>query len=405
MDVEIRPIAEAEFEAWVQANEIAFGAFPAAEDVARERSVAELDRTFGAFDGDEIVGTAASFTLRMRVPGGAEVPTAGVTMVGVKPTHRRHGINTALMRRLLEQSRERGEPLAALFASEGGIYGRFGYGVATFNCSIDLETDRADFVRGYRPSGRVRLLPLEAAVPVLAEIYRRAAASRPGTIAMDETRIRYSLHDHGDAKDLPFFFAVHEGGDGPDATAIYKVKHDWPGSVPMTEMVVDEVQALTPQAYADIWRFLLDVDLVHRVRASALAPDEPLLHLLAEPRRLRLTLRDGLWLRPVDVLEALAARRYAAAGRIVLEVRDRFCPWNDGRVALEAGPDGAACTSTDEPADLACSVSVLGSVFLGGASFRQLWRAGQVEDVWPGALERADAMFASDPAPWCPFAF
>jgi len=405
MDVQIRTIGEDRYEAWVQANETAFGAFPDADEVARERSVAELDRTFGVFDGGEIVGTAASFSLRMRVPGGAEVPTAGVTMVGVKPTHRRRGLNTAMMRRLLDQSREREEPLAGLFASEGGIYGRFGYGVATFNCAIDIETDRSDFIGGHRPSGRLRLLAREEAVPVLAEVYRRAAASRPGTIEMDETRIRYSLHDHGAMKELPFFFAVHEGEDGPDATAIYKVKHDWPGSVPRSEMVVDDVQALTPQAYADIWRFLLDVDLVHRVTAQALPPDEPLLHLLAEPRRLHLTLRDGLWLRLVDVPRALAVRGYAARDRIVLDVRDRFCPWNEGLIALEAGPDGATCSATDEPADIAGSVNILGSVYLGGTTFRQLWRAGQIEEHRPGALERADAMFASDPAPWCPFVF
>ena len=405
MDVRIEAIGEDRFEAWVQATEASFGGAADADDVARERSVAELDRTFAVLDGDEIVGTAASFSLRMRVPGGAEVPTAGVTMVGVKPTHRRRGLNTAMMRRLLDQAHERGEPLAGLFASEGGIYGRFGFGVATFNCSIDLETDRSGFVRGYRPSGRVRLLAMDEAIPALADVYRRAAASRPGTIAMDETRIRYSLHDHGATKELPFFFALHEGDDGVDATAIYKVKHEWPGSVPMSEMVVEEVQALTPQAYADIWRFLLDVDLVHRVTAWAVSPDEPLLHLLAEPRRLRLTLKDGLWLRPVDLPAALEARRYAAEGRIVLEVRDPFCPWNEGRFSLEAGPEGAMCAPTMEPADLSCSVNALGSVYLGGVTFRQLWRAGQVTDAWPGALERADVLFASDPAPWCPFVF
>jgi predicted acetyltransferase len=405
MSVQIRPVGEDRYGDWVQANEIAFGSFPSAEDIARERSVAELDRTFGAFDGDEIVGTATSYSLRMCVPGGAEVPTAGVTMVGVKPSHRRRGLNTAMMRRLLDQARERGEPLAGLFASEGGIYGRFGFGLATLIGRTDLETDRSGFVRGYRPTGRVRMVEVEAALPVVVDVYRRSAGERPGSVRMDEGRFRYWLHDHGPEADLPFFVAVHEGAAGPDAYAIYKVKHDWPGSIPMNELRVHDLQATTPQAYADIWRFVLDVDLVHRVTAWARPPDEPLLHLLAEPRRLRLTLKDGLWLRLVDVRTALAARGYATPARVVLEVRDRFVPENEGRVALEAGPEGAACTPTDEPADLSCAVNVLGSVYLGGATFRQLWRAGQVQEHRPGALERADAMFASDPAPWCPFVF
>lgn len=405
MDVAIRSIDEDGFGAWVRANEIAFSSVPDPDDVARERTVAELDRTFGAFDGDEIVGTAASFSLRMRVPGGTELGTAGVTMVGVKPTHRRRGINTAMMRRLLDQSRERGEPLAALFASEGGIYGRYGYGLASFNCGIDIETDRSAFVRGYQPSGRVRLRPLDEALPTLVNVYGRARIARPGTIDLDEARIRYWLHDYGPEKELPFFIALHEGGGGPDAYAIYKVKHDWTGSVPRLELNVYDVQAVSPGAYADIWRYVLDVDLVHRVRAWARPPDEPLLHLLAEPRRLHLTVRDGLWLRLVDVPGALAKRGYAADGRIVLEVHDRFCPWNVGRVSLVAGPDGSTCTRTDAEPDLACDVNVLGAVYLGGTTFRQWWRAGQVEERGAGALARADAIFASEPAPWCPFVF
>ena len=405
MDVDIRAIGEERFEAWVQATETSFGSMPDAEALARERSVAELDRTFGVFDGDEIVGTAASYSLRMRVPGEVDVPAAGVTMVGVKPTHRRRGLNTTMMRRLLDQSRERAEPLAALFASEGGIYGRFGYGLATLNCAIDLETDRSTFIRGYRPSGRVRLRALEESLPALSDVYRRARVARPGAVELDETRVRYWFHDHDAAKELPFFVALHEDAGEVDAYAVYKVRHEWPGSVPMNELIVHDVQALTPQAYADIWRFVLDVDLVHRVTAFARPPDEPLLHMLTEPRRLRLTVRDGLWLRLVDVPGALAARRYPMQGRLILEVLDRFCPWNEGRFVLETGPEGSSCSPTGAEPELACDVNVLGAVYLGGATVRQLWRAGRVEERHAGALARADAMFAWDPAPWCPFVF
>ena len=405
MDIRVRTISEGEFEAYCHAVEVAFSGSSTPEEVERERSVAELDRCFAALDDDEIVGTAAAFSYRMLVPGGAELRVAGVTAVGVKPSHRRQGINTALMRGLLEQSREREEPLAALFASEGGIYGRFGYGLASFFCSIDLETERSEFVRGFGPTGRVRLRTKEDAIPAMLAVYEVSRLARPGTIALDQTWLEYRLHDHGPDKEAPHFFAIHEGEDGIDAYAVYKVKHEWPGSVPQLELTVHDVQATTPQAYADIWRFLLDVDLVHRVRAWDRPPDEPLLHLLAEPRRLRLTVKDGLWLRLVDVPAALSGRGYAAEGRVVLEVSDRSCPWNDGRYALEAGPDGATCLPTHEEPDVACTVNDLGAVYLGGTTFRQLHRANQVAEERPGALERADALFASDAAPWCPFTF
>jgi predicted acetyltransferase len=222
---------------------------------------------------------------------------------------------------------------------------------------------------------------------------------------MDERRFRYWLHPHPREKEEPSFVAIHDGEDGEDAYALYHVKHEWPGSIPGLVLSVDDVQAAHPQAYADIWRYLLDVDLVSRVQAWGRPPDEPLLFLLAEPRRLRLTVKDGLWMRPVDVRAALAARRYAAEGRIVLSVHDRFCDWNEGRFELLAGPDGAECLPTDADPDLSCSVNALGAVYLGGASFRQLWRASQVVEERPGALLRADALFASDPAPWCPFVF
>ncbi len=405
MNVEIRTIAQDELEAWVRANEAAFGSDAEPEEIAREREVTELDRAFAALDGEEIVGTAAAYSLSMRVPGGADVPTAGVTMVGVKPSHRRRGINTAMMRRLLDQARERGEPLAALFASEAGIYGRFGFGMATLHGSIELETTRAAFGPWYRPSGRVRLRSLDEAIATLVEIYARAREERPGAIALDERRMRYALHDHGEERRLPYFVAVHETDGRPDAYAVYKVKHAWPKGIPSNELMLYDLQATTPQAYADIWRFVLDVDLVSRVTAWHRPADEPLLHLLVDPRRARFTLRDGLWVRLVDVPGALAARGYAAPGRLVLEVRDPFCPWNEGRFALEADGDGARLLRTEEPPELALGVDALAAVYLGGVRLHDLGWAGRVASTCPGALELADRMLATAAAPWCPMAF
>jgi predicted acetyltransferase len=187
---------------------------------------------------------------------------------------------------------------------------------------------------------------------------------------------------------------------------MYKVAQDWHEGMPNSTLHVRDLVAATPGAYADLWRFVLDVDLVTSVEASNRPIDEPLFHLMREPRRLRARMSDNLWVRLVDVPRALAARRYAAAGRLVLEVADPFCPWNGGRYALEAAEDGAAIVHpTTDAAEIACTGSDLGATYLGGTSFRELHRAGRVEQRAEGALARADAMFGWDPAPWSPYEF
>jgi predicted acetyltransferase len=311
------------------------------------------------------------------------------------------GVNTALMRRQLDDIRERGEPIAVLFASEGSIYGRYGYGLGTFGCDMDLETDRSEYVRGYAPSGRVRLLAREAALPLMRPVYDRVWPERPGMLELDERWFEHMTYEpEHERTERPCYYAVHTTDEVADAYAIYRVKHEWPGGVPSNELELQDLQAATPQAYADMWRYVLDADLVHHVTSWNRPVDEPLLHLLREPRRLRLRVGDALWVRLVDVAPALEGRRYPSEGRLVIEVSDRFCPWNDGRYELMGGPDGAECRRTDAEPDLVCTANDLGATYLGGSTFRQLHRAGQVGEESSGALALADAMFASDPAPW-----
>jgi predicted acetyltransferase len=403
MSVEIRGIREDEFDQATTVIFAAFGEIARPESIRNERRVAEIDRSLAAFDDGRIVAGAGAYSFVFSVPG-AEVATAGVTSVGVLPTHRRRGINTSLMRRVLDDAHGRGEPLAALFASEGGIYGRFGFGLGSFSCGMDLETERSRFVRGYRPSGSVRLYGKEEALPPVLRVYRDVRKTQPGMPALDERWFEYRAEHHHEGEPKPFF-AVHHTDGVADGYAIYTVKHEWPDGAPRSEVAISDLMASTPKAYADTWRFVLDQDLVHHVTAWARPPDEPLLHLLAEPRRLRLRVRDGLWVRLVDVPAALLARSYASRGRLVIEVRDGFCPWNEGRIALEAGADGVACEPTTDEPDLGCDANALGATYLGGVTFRQLARAGRVDEVAPGALARADAMFGWEPAPWCPFVF
>jgi predicted acetyltransferase len=405
MELLIRTIEQDEREAWVRAAETAFSVIPKDDEVQADLPVIETDRSFAAFDGDRIVGTSAAITFRMVVPGGARVPTAGVTMVGVQPTHRRRGINTAMMAAILDQAAERGEPLAALFASEGAIYGRFGYGLAAFLGEFEAEAARMDYVRGVTVPGRVELVSKEEAMPIVSRVYD--AALRPGGVERsDGFRDHVFSHVFHDERDKPWFYAVHvdDGGEA-DAYAVYTMKHEWPRSVPSGRIEVKESMASTAEGYAAIWRFLFDVDLVATVEAWNRPADDPLLHLVREPRRLRFGLCDGLWVRLLDVPAALEARRFAADGRVVVEVTSPFRPETDGRYELVVEGGTGRCARSDGMPDLVASVNVLGAAYLGGITFRELAWASQVEERTEGSLGRADAMFGWSPAPWCPWAF
>jgi predicted acetyltransferase len=404
VDIEIRPITEDEFESYLEALEVAFSARVEEGDVERERSVVVHDRFLAAWDGDRIVGGAASVPKQMTLPGGGIATTAFVTAVGVQPTHRRRGINTALMRHQLDDLHERGEAFAALWASEGSIYGRFGYGIASEFADLKIDADRSRFVRGYEPSGRIELLDRDDALAVMAPIYDAVRRRRPGMLDLEGPWFAWRWWQRARDTDTTTFYAVHRTDAGEaDGFVAYAVKHEWPDSMPGLQVEIKELITASPRTYADLWRFVFDIDLVRKVEAWNRPADEPLMLLMAEPRQLRLRLGDGLWVRLVDVAAALALRGYARPGRLVLEIEDRFCPWNEGRLALSVDDDGrGTCEpSTDEP-DLRCGVNDLGAVFLGGFTFRRLHQAGQV-DASDEAIARADAIFGSWAAPWCSF--
>jgi len=405
MDVEIRTITLEERPDWVRAADVAFSGLSKDDEIDAMLPTIEIDRSFGAADGDRFVGTAAAITTRMVVPGGARVPTAAVTMVGVQPTHRRRGINTAMMGAILDQAVERGEPVAALFASEGAIYGRFGYGLAALLGEFQAESARMDFVRGYVPRGRVELFSKEDALPVVGRVYDLAL--RSGGMERSDVMRDWVFSGLGhDERDKPWFYAVHlDDAGAPDAYAVYTMKHDWPRSVPSGTIEVKECLAATPSGYADIWRYLFDVDLVATVEAWNRPSDEPLLLLVREPRRLRFNVVDGLWVRLVDIPAALSARAFRGSGRVVFEIADPFRPGNDGRYELLVEDGVGTCAKTDADADLTGSVNVLGATYLGGTSFQQLALASQVEERTEGAAAAADGLFAEAPAPWSPWDF
>jgi predicted acetyltransferase len=378
---------------------------PDDEWLERWQKVFEVERMHAAVEDDgSIVGGAGAFALRMTVPGGAQLPTAGITVVGVLPTHRRRGILRSMMRAQLDDLHERGEPLAALWASEETIYGRYGYGLASLNLQFDVDKSFSGFRPGVETAGRVRLVDFDAAARQLPPVYDALQQVTPGMYERSEAwwRNRQLVDPEGFRfGGGPKQIAVLEVDGEPQAYAIYRLHVSFGDLGPETKLRTIEVLATTPAATASIWRYLLDVDWTKTVSASLQPVDHPLLLLLARPNLAKPTLSDGLWVRLVDVGAALSGRGHAGDGSVVLGIRDDFCPWNEGRWRLEGGE----ATRTNDDADIALDVSDLGAVYLGGFTFRDLDRAGRLDVRTERAVYLADAIFRTDDAPWCPEIF
>jgi predicted acetyltransferase len=399
----LRPITADEFDDFARAEFTAFGEhLPDEEHPAW--ATGELDRTLAVFDGDEVVGTGRIYSLELTLPGGAVVPTAAVSAIGVLPTHRRRGILTAVMGQQLDDAEARGEATLALTASEGTIYRRFGYGVSTMHASFELERRHSAFLPEVEVSGRCRLIAEDEARKVLPGIFERARRAQPGAISRPDPwwPSQFFVFDEAKVGSGPSFHVVHEGDNGElDGYVTYSIDDDWGDGIPRNRLGVRELTSATPGARRALWRYIGDVDLVERIRAWNAPADEPLRWMLRESRRMRVSrLHDHLWIRLVDVARALADRRFAVDGELVVEVSDDFRPAAGGRFRVAGGPDGAECARTDAAADLTLATTELASMYLGGVRAGELARAGLVDELTPGALARAEAMFAVDPLPY-----
>jgi predicted acetyltransferase len=402
---EIRALDEHEFVLLPQVFGTAFGFQPSEQDIERWRSTSELDRTLAAFDGDQVVGTAGAHSFELTVPGARQIAAAGVTAVSVRTTHKRRGILTSLMRRQLTDVLERGESVAILLASESVIYGRFGYGLSTSHIATEIDPHHGAFARPFTDPGRLRQVDKDGAAKVLPGLYdasrKRSAGDIDRSGAWWEVYFKDNEHDRQGAS--PRFFVVHESAKGKaDGYLAYRVKDDWRHQIPSNEIRIDGLVADDPVTYAALWRYALDIDLAGSVTAWGRPVDEPLRWLLKDPRRLRTTVQaDFLWTRIVDVPTALAARRYATDGALVIDVDDAFLGVGTGRFALAGGPVEASCRATKKKADLAMTIEDLGAIYLGGHAPSTLARGGRIEEKTKGALARADAMFLTHPAPFC----
>ena len=401
MEIDVRPF-DGTPRAFVESASIGFSEHLTDESAGIWEAVFEPDRAIGAFDGERLVGQAGAISFELTVPGGM-LPTAGVTAVGVHPTHRRRGILRRMMQHQLEDVHRRGEPLAALWASEGVIYQRFGYGLATLRAGVKVERHRNAFRRPHIFAGRLRMIGEDEARAAFPPVYDAIRPTRPGffTLSPDlwHAEVFYFPEQWRRGRGAPFH-VVHEVDGEVDGYARYAIREGDTNEVSVLDMM-----AATPAASLDLWRYLLDIDLMSRVEWWNLAVDDPLLLSVAEPRKLEWTVGDALWLRIVDVSSALAARGYRSDGRAVIQVTDELCGWNEGRWSLRVEGGTAHVESTEGAADLACEIADLAAAYLGGFSFAQLAAAARVSELSPGGIERADALFRTDRAPWCPRVF
>jgi len=395
---------------WMAPSQIAFGAVTSGPEVDDWAALLEPDRWLGAFESPqshEPLGAAAALSRRLTVPGG-EIPVAAITAVGVRPDHRRRGALTALMRRQLDDVHAAAEPVAILWASEGAIYQRFGYGLACFDGGFEGERARLAFRPGPAPEGRVRMVTEEESRALFPPVYEAMRAATPGAITRPDdwwnTGIladpEYSRR--GMSEKYRVVFEIDGRAEG---YATYRIKEDWDATGPKSVMQVGDAVAITPAGQRAIWRYLFDIDLIKTVKAYHLAAPNPLQHLLAEPRALGFNLADGVWARLVDLPAALMARRYATTDVLTLEVSDGFCGWNEGhwRVTTSGQPGAAEAKveATTDVADLALDTTDLAAAYLGGSRLLDLAAIGRVEERTPGALVRLDAMFTTGREPWC----
>lgn len=378
-----------------------FGAPPDEERLQRFSKVLELERMLAALEDGEVVGGAGAFTFDFSVPGGT-LPCAGVTVVGVAPTHRRRGALRTLMDTQLRDVHERGEPIAALWASEETIYGRFGYGIASWAGDVKIAREWGAFAGPLERRGQMRFVAQEQALELFPPVWEALRRERPGVPS--RTRDWWELRPlrlPDEEKANPKRFVALDLDGETQAYAVFKRHPGWEDGVSNARVEVTEAVGATPPATAELWRFLLDIDWTATFEASLLPPDHPLFLLLANPRRARYRMGDALWVRLVDVGAALSGRAYSGDGSIVFDVRDAVCPWNEGRWKLEGG----SAARTDDAADVALDVSALGSAYLGAISFVELRGAGRLEELVDGAVQRADALFGWRPLPWCPEIF
>ncbi|WP_329020742.1 GNAT family N-acetyltransferase [Streptomyces sp. NBC_00690] len=414
MTIESRAVMESEFPDWLRAVATGFlqPPTPSAEEIAARRTGVDLARTLGAFDDGRCVATYRTFAQRLTVVGGATVPSNAITNVTVSPTHRRRGLLSRLMTADLAVAKERGDAVASLISAEYPIYGRYGFGPATWMTEWEIDLPRTGLDRrwaGPTDGGRIDLVD-PADVRVLGpQLHERLAADRPGTVSRTERWWQVSTG----ALKVPSqplkeqFYAVHRTAEGQvDGLLAYQCDDHWGrAKQPQNTAQVSEMIALNPAAERALWNYVCSIDWVTTLRSGHRAPDDLLPRLLPDPRAAKVhTHADFLWLRVLDVVRALEARTYDVSATLVLEIHDGL-GLASGRYRLEVSEQGAHCTRTTDSADLTLDVRELGALYLGDESALRLVELGTLEEHREGAARVAERVFRTPKRPWCPDVF
>jgi predicted acetyltransferase len=409
MTIEYRQFTPAEHRAFGTAIERGFGGHyePDHDLYQLDLKMFTPEMSLGAFDDGEVVGTSGAIAFESAVPGGAIIKNAGVTAVTVATTHRRQGVLTNMMKRLLKQERDKGQPVASLWASESVIYGRFGYGMSIQHENILIDTRKAAINNMPEVPGKIRFVDSDQAPKVFPEAWEAAVNAHVGIPRRcDRSWDRMFMQSGaGDGWSKPWMIVYEEDGQAL-GFAIYKLKelHVF-GEQTHGLVNADIVIHSNPASHAALWNHLLNVDLYDSVSNWRSPVDDSLPWMLADQRQLERKPYDGVWYRMLDVAEALSTRTYLAEGSMVFEVEDSFIPEWGGRFELTGGPDGARCVPTTKSADITLPTASLSTIYLGGAKLGDLARAGRAVENTDGSISKADAMFATVKAPWCPLMF
>lgn len=405
MGVTIGPVPPERADEYLDVAGGAFGFDHDEGDTSRFSRYYEWDRARAAYDGERMVGTAGAYSLEMTVPG-STMSCGGTTVVSVLPTHRRRGILRMMLDSHFEDVRERGEPIAGLWASESSIYGRFGYGIAARDAEIEVRRDHGGFHRLAAPQAPVRLIGREEATKLLPDFYDSVRHRHPGFFA--RSRAWWNdrrLHDPPDDRDgaTAFRFAVTEENGHVTGFVQYRYKEQWTDGHGAGEVRITELLAGGPESWSGLWHFVLEHDLTATIKASHRSIDDPIFGLLAAPRRARTTVDDSLWIRIMDIPAALEGRSYAANAAVVVSVHDpvdaSLTTWR-----LDVSPEGAEISASDEAPDVELDLSDLSACFMGWSRFQDMAAAGRIAGDHR-FLRELDAAFDWFPSPWCPEVF
>lgn len=399
--VRLGDVPESDIERALALTRLVFHESPDDERRKQQEQLLAGSLRIGAYDGEELVGFAAAHPFTLSVPGGGDLPCPGLSYVSVAPTHRRRGVLSAMMSELFDRCAGRGAPLAALWASESAIYGRFGFGPGTYGATVEIDSRRALALRVEPDERALRLLDADAAPAVLAPYFERTRGQRAGRHARTHAwwrEQRLARQDEEDAALSPP--RVVTLGDPVAGYAIYRTKSgDWSGGAAGL-VSVDELEADAPEGAAALWRYLADIDLTGTVRAHGRPLDDPLPLLAADRDQVMVTrVEPALWVRLVDVRAALAARAWAAPVDVVLAVRDAWLPANAGTFRLSASPDGFSYAPTDDAPDLTLEARDLATAYMAATPVAALVRAGLVAEHTRGAASMLDAALRTELLP------